>query len=207
MTIVDLRSARDELVAAAAAVTTADILSLSGHGNVSLRLTGRNEILYTASPSLRGFQAAQIVRIRLDGEVLEGNLPPLSAAAVQMHLAVYAEQDDANCVIHTHSPAATTYAVAGHPILPWAEPLVIFGLDAGVPVVPYARRGTPDAAANIRSAITPDTHALLLENHGVLVFHRSVAEAVRTGVLIEEAARLGIGATVLGGARVIPTDH
>ncbi|WP_433616659.1 class II aldolase/adducin family protein [Dactylosporangium sp. CA-139114] len=199
----DYAQYRDELVAAATAVANSELLSLSGHGNVSIRPAGTDQVYYTAAPTLRGFGAQSVVRLDLSGEVLQGTLPPLSAAAVEMHLAVYRSRPDVGCVLHTHSPAATTFAVAGRPIRAWAEPMVIFGLDGGVPVVPYALRGIA-AAKNIRAAMTPGHYAMLLENHGVLTFHESAKQALHVAILVEEAARLGLSAAALGGPKDIP---
>ncbi|WP_305783548.1 class II aldolase/adducin family protein [Symbioplanes lichenis] len=199
----DETSHRDALVAAAGAVAASRILSLSGHGNVSIRPGDGNVVYYTAAPSLRDFPPEAVVRLELSGRVLDGTLPPLSAAAVDMHLTVYRYRPDVHCVIHTHSPAATTFAVAGRPIRAWAEPLVIFGMDDGIPVVPYARRGTPAAAEHIRAALRPGLSAILLENHGVLTFHETVKQALHTAVLVEEAAQLGLGAAALGGPKDI----
>lgn len=190
---------RDEVLRTAAAVVEAGALSASGHGNVSLRVPGRDEILYTAAPSLRTLRAESIARIRFDGTVVEGTVAGLSVAAAAMHLAVYEVRAGTGCVVHTHSPFATAFAVAGKPIGCWAEPLSIFGLEDGVPVVPYARRGSPEAVDHIRKAITAESKALLLANHGVLAFHETAAQTVQIGILVEEAAQLGVYAAGLGG--------
>jgi L-ribulose-5-phosphate 4-epimerase len=49
----------------------------------------------------------------------------------------------------------------------------MFGLAAGVPVAGYGPRGSDEAIASIRDAVIPGVPAVLLANHGVLVFHRT----------------------------------
>ena len=98
-----------------------------------------------------------------------------------MHTAMYADQPDVACVLHTHSPYATAYAVANRPIACWIEALAMFGLASGVPVAAYGPRGSDQAIANIRAAITPGVPAVLLANHGVLVFHRTPDLAIMAG--------------------------
>jgi L-fuculose-phosphate aldolase len=53
--------------------------------------------------------------------------------------------------------------------------------------------------ANIRASALPDVPAVLLANHGVLVFHRTPELAVLVGGVVEEAAQAGVNAGSLGG--------
>jgi L-fuculose-phosphate aldolase len=160
-----------EVVDAARRVVASGAISANGHGNVSLRLPGAQEMYFTAAPSLRDHPASAVVRVGLDGTLLEGELPPIQRAVVAMHTAMYLDHPDVGCVLHTHSPYATAYAVAGRPIGCWVEAMAMFGLPSGVPVAAYGPRGSDEAVANIRAAVVPGTPAVLLANHGVLVFH------------------------------------
>ena len=123
-----------------------------------------------------------------------------------MHTAMYADHRDVGCVLHTHSPFATAYAVARRPIGCWVEALAMFGLAAGVPVAGYGPRGSAEAVANIRAAVIPGVPAVLLANHGVLVFHRTPELAILVGGVVEEAAQAGINAGTLGGPVEISPD-
>jgi L-ribulose-5-phosphate 4-epimerase len=107
-------------------------------------------------------------------------------------------------VIHTHSPYATVFAVANREIECRIEAMAMFGLAGGVPVAAYGPRGSEQAVANIRAAVRPDVPAVLLANHGLLVFHRSPDLAVLVAGVIEEAARLSIEAQSIGGPVAIP---
>jgi L-fuculose-phosphate aldolase len=160
---------------------------------------------FTAGPSLRDHPASAVVRVGLDGTLLEGDLPPIQGAVVAMHTAIYADQPDVGCVLHTHSPYATAYAVAHRPIGCWVEAMAMFGLASGVPVADYGPRGSDQAVANIRAAVT-EGPAVLLANHGVLVFHRTPDLAILIGSVVEEAAQAGINASPLGGPVEIPAD-
>jgi L-fuculose-phosphate aldolase len=161
---------------------------------------------FTAGPSLRNHPASAVVRVGLDGTLLEGELPPIQGAVVAMHTALYADHPDVGCVVHTHSPYATAYAVAQRPIGCWVEAMAMFGLATGVPVAGYGPRGSDEAIANIRAAVTPGVPAVLLANHGVLVFHRTPELAILVGGVVEEAAQAGINASALGGPAEIPRE-
>ncbi len=187
-------------------VVASGAISANGHGNVSVRVPGAGEMYFTAGPSLRDHPASAVVRIGLDGTLLEGDLPPIQGAVVAMHTAMYADQPDVGCVLHTHSPYATAYAVAHRPIGCWVEALAMFGLATGVPVAGYGPRGSEQAIASIRASVTPGVPAVLLANHGVLVFHRTPELAILVGGVIEEAAQAGINAAALGGPVEIPAE-
>ena len=196
----------DQVVAAAASVVNSGSISANAHGNVSLRVPGAEEMYYTSAPSLRGLRPESVVRVALDGTLLEGVLPPIQGAVVAMHTAMYADRPDVGCVVHTHSPYATAFAVAHRPIDCWIEALAMFGLADGVPVADYAPRGSEQAVASIRRAVRPGVPAVLLANHGVLVFHRTPELAVLVGGVVEEAAQAAINALALGGPVEVPAD-
>ncbi len=200
------RNLVDEVLAAANRVIAGGAISANGHGNISLRVPGADEMYFTSAPSLRGLRPEGVARVRLDGMLLEGELPPIQGAVVAMHTAMYADRPDVGCVIHTHSPYATAYAVANRPIGCWIEALAMFGLPDGVPIAAYGPRGSEQAVANIRRAVRPGVPAVLLANHGVLVFHRTAELAVLVGGVVEEAAQAAINAEAIGGPVEIPGD-
>ena len=196
----------DQILDTANRVVGSGAISANGHGNVSIRVPGADEMLFTSAPSLRGLTLAGIVRVRLDGTLLEGTLPPIQGAVVAMHTAMYQDHADVGCVVHTHSPYATAFAVANRPIECWIEALAMFGLPDGVPVATYGPRGSDEAVANIREAARAGVPAVLLANHGVLVFHRTPELAVLVGGVVEEAAQAAINASAIGGPVPIPIE-
>jgi len=197
----EIGAARDLLSETAQAVIRSGAISMSGHGNISVRVLGHDEIMFTAGGSLR---ESSFARLSLDGRLLEGELPPVALAVVAMHTAIYRDRPESSCVIHTHSPFATAFAVANRPIEGWSEAFGIFGLEDGVPVAAYGPRGSDESIANIRSVMTPRTKAVLLANHGVLAWAPQAPMAVQLGVIIEEAAQAAILAGPIGGAKVVP---
>jgi L-fuculose-phosphate aldolase len=196
----------EQVVETARRVVASGAISTNGHGNVSLRGPGGDEMYFTGGSSLRDHPAEMVVRVGLDGALREGQLPPVQAAVVAMHTALYADHADVGCVVHTHSPFATAYAVAQRPIGCWVEALAMSGLQAGVPVARYGPRGSDEAVANIRAAAVPGATAVLLANHGVLVFHRTPELAIMVGGIVEEAAQAGINSARLGGPVEIPPE-
>ena len=82
----------------------------------------------------------------------------------------------------------------------------MFGLATGVPVAGYGPRGSAEAVASIRASVIPGVPAVLLANHGVLVFHRTPDLAIMVCGIVEEAAQAGINAASLGGPVEIPAE-
>ena len=88
------RDLADQVVDVARRVVASGAISANGHGNVSLRVPGAEELYFTAGPSLRDHPASAVVRVGLDGTLLEGELPPIQGAVVAMHTAMYADHQD-----------------------------------------------------------------------------------------------------------------
>jgi L-fuculose-phosphate aldolase len=191
-------------------IDTADRLAASGaigpnlHGNVSIRVPGADEFYFTGGTSMRDHPRELVVRVGFDGQLRAGELPPIQGAVVDMHASRYVDDDAVGCVVHTHAPFATAYATALQPIGCWIEALAMFGLAPGVPLAGYAPRGSAEAIAEIRAAVVPGVPAVLLANHGVLVFHRTPDLAVLVNGVVEEAAAAGYRASALGGPVALP---
>lgn len=193
-------------------IDTANRLAAGGaigpnlHGNVSIRVPGEDAMYFTAGTSMRDHPRELVVRVGLDGTLREGTLPPIQGAVVDMHASRYLDDDTVGCVVHTHAPFATAFATAQQPIGCWIEALAMFGLAPGVPLAGYAPRGSADAIAAIRAAVVPGVPAVLLANHGVLVFHRTPDLAILVNGVVEEAAAAGYHAAALGGAVELPAQ-
>jgi ribulose-5-phosphate 4-epimerase/fuculose-1-phosphate aldolase len=54
--------------------------------------------------------------------------------------------------------------------------------------------------------ISERSRAVLLQNHGVLTFEHDLAGAVRVLTVLEEAAELGIRASMIGQPTLIPAE-
>lgn len=177
--------------------------STSKHGNLSVRVPGRLAMLLSSVSTLDLMTADTMALVGLDGRVLEGELEPVVAEIVEIHTIVYQLRSDVGAVIHTHAPYVTAFALAGRPIGPVYEGLVRWDVTEPVPVAAYGPRGSRTLIENVARAIegTPGCKAVLLANHGVLVFDRNLSSAVRVHVGLEEAAQFSLLAAAIGGPR------
>lgn len=183
-------------------------ISMSHHGNFSVRVPGTDTILLTASSSFDKLQPKNLALLDLEGKLVEGEINPTNAEIVHMHAIVYKERPETGAVVHTHSTYATSFALASRALGCSYEALVRNDMTDGVPLAKYGPRGSGESITNIATALkgTKNTKAVLLENHGVLAFGADPAAAARANLIVEEAAQMAIYAEVLGGAKMIPPE-
>ncbi|MFJ3877865.1 class II aldolase/adducin family protein [Streptomyces sp. NPDC090077] len=194
----------EQLARAAAELLEAGVMSHSGHANLSARLDG--ERLLLTPGFVRGLRPGQLATVGFDGRVLDGELQSVSAEIIAMHSTVYRARPEVGAVIHTHSPAATAFAVAHRPLPCRTEPLLRFGQAEDVPVVPWGPRGSDVSVRGIAEVLErcPTTAAVLLANHGLLAFGPDAAATARLVVAVEESAEAEIAAAAIGGAVDFP---
>ena len=83
-------------------------------GNISLRI-GKNIIIKPSGVSYNLLKRSDFVVVSIENNrVIKGTLKP--STDTQSHIEIYKNLPDVNSVIHTHSPYATAFAVAGKPI-------------------------------------------------------------------------------------------
>lgn len=195
----------ETVVVAAGQLFAAGVMSHSGHANLSVRVDS-DRFLLTTTGAVRNLHAGQLALVQLSGEVLDGELGPENAEIVDMHGVVYQARPDVGGIIHTHSPAATAFALAHRPLPCRTEPLLRFGQAEPIPVAAWGPRGSGASVKAIADALGrhPTTSALLLANHGLLVFGQDPLATARLVVAIEESAAAEIAAAALGGAVDFP---
>ncbi|MEU8464482.1 class II aldolase/adducin family protein [Streptomyces sp. NPDC029003] len=194
----------EEIVEAAGMLFAAGVMAHSGHANLSARLDGERFLLTPGF--VRGLRPGDLATVGLDGRVLGGELRSVSAEIIAMHSTVYRARPDVGAIIHTHSPAATAFAVAHRPLPCRTEPMLRFGQAEDVPVVPWGPRGSDVSVRGIADVLErrPTTAAALLANHGLLVFGPDSAATAHLVVAIEESAEAEIAAAAIGGAVDFP---
>ena len=89
-------------------------LVAANDGNLSVRV-GDNALWVTPTGVSKGAMTEDmLVKLSLDGTVLEGTRKPSSET--KMHLRIYQENPAVRAVVHAHPPAATAFAAAGLPL-------------------------------------------------------------------------------------------
>ena len=199
-----VRESAELLVATAEHLFVAGVMSHSGHANLSARLPGDHFVLTPGF--VRGLQAEQVAVVGTNGRVVGGRIESASTEIVNMHGVVYRLRPEVGAVLHTHSPAATAFAVAHKPLPCRTEPMLRFGQAEEVPVAPWGPRGSDVSVRGIAELLNqrPTTSAVLLANHRLLVFGPDPRQTADLLIAIEESAEAEIAARTLGGGVDFP---
>ncbi|OIR08231.1 L-fuculose phosphate aldolase [mine drainage metagenome] len=142
-------------------------------GNITVRV-GDNLVLCTPTLICKGFMTPDdMALIDLDGRQLAGTRKRTSEAMT--HLGIMKRQPAAKACVHAHPPHATAFAIANANIpsclIPEAE--VFLGK---IGVARYQTPGTPENAEEV-GRIGVDHQAILMQNHGVIVWGKDVEDA------------------------------
>jgi len=172
-------------------------------GNFSVRLSDEH-LLATPTSVSKGFMSPdQIVKIDLDGQLVEGYTRPSSE--IRMHLALYAARADVCAVVHGHPPTATGFAAARQPVP--TEILTEAACFLGpVAVAGYATPGTDELAETLAPHLAGH-NLFLLANHGAVAVGRDLFEACYRMESLEQCAKIAIVAAQLGGAQTISPEE
>ncbi|MCL5052346.1 class II aldolase/adducin family protein [Ferrimicrobium acidiphilum] len=195
----------DMIVRAAHTLFANEVMSHSGHANLSARLDDERMLL-TIDGQVRNLTSERVATVALDGTVLEGELDPTNAEIIAMHTEIYKLRPTVGGIIHTHSPNLLAFAMANVALPCRYEALLRWGQAVDVPVAPWAPRGSAKSVSAIIDQVKahPDTNAVILGNHGVLVFASDPLATAQLLTVLEEAAEAELAAVSLGGASPLP---
>lgn len=170
-------------------------------GNFSVKL-GPDEYLCTPTGVSKGFMTPEyICRVDAEGKVLEATEGFCPSSEIKMHMRIYRERPDVNAVVHAHPLYATTFAVAGIPLMEPILPEAVISLGG----VPLAKYGTP-STEEVPDSVMPylqQYDAVLLENHGALTYSDTLLNAYHKMESLEFYARLMYQAKALGGPQIL----
>jgi ribulose-5-phosphate 4-epimerase/fuculose-1-phosphate aldolase len=154
-------------------------------------------------PMFNEVTASNIVKIDLDGNVLDDTPYGINPAGYTIHSAIHAARDDVGCVLHTHTEAGLAVSALKCGLLPLNQDAVRF----------YNRIGYHDyegisleLGERERLVQSLGKHrALVLRNHGLLTAGRTIAEAFTLMFHLEKAcaAQIMINATIADDPRLV----
>lgn len=174
-------------------------------GNISVKLS-ENEILTTPTGVSKGFMTPEmLVKVDLEGQVLEAVDEWRPSSEIKMHLKVYQGRADVRAVVHAHPPYATTFAVVRMPLNKplIAEAVVSLGC---VPVTEYATPSTKEVPDSVAGYLE-HFDAVLLANHGALAWGQDLLTAYHKLESVEFYAKLTFLSKQLGEAQELTNDQ
>ena len=127
----------------------------------------------------------QIVAMTLAGEA-RGSLLPSSEW--RFHRDIYLARTDAQAIVHTHAPFATTLACMQRGIPPFHYMVAVAG-GMDIRCAPYATFGTQELSDHAVKALV-GRRACLLANHGMIAIGASLEQALALAVEVETLAEM-----------------
>lgn len=198
-----LQKEREMIVAYGKKMLSAGLTRGTG-GNLSIY--DRNLELMAITPSgipYEEIEAEDIMIMKLDGTIVEGNKTPSSEHA--MHEIVYRTREDVGAMLHVHSTFAVTLACLNED-LPAVDYMVAYSRGRSVKCAPYVSFGTTDLAVNALKTMG-DQNAVLLANHGMNVVGPDLPKAFAIAEQLEFCAELYVRARTIGKPVILPDDE
>lgn len=174
------------------------------YNHISVRVPGAAEhfLINPYGLLFSEITASCFVKIDIEGRLVEPSDQPVNQAGFVIHSAIHAAREDAICVLHTHSEAATALSALEEGLLPLTQFAMRYQGHMGV----HAYEGVAlDTEERARLVADIGPHKLLvLRNHGVLTTGRTIPEAFILMYYFEKAARVQLlaQAAMASGARL-----
>lgn len=172
------------------------------YNHISVRLPGPEHhfLINPYGLFFSEIDASCFVKIDLDGNKVEPSDYEVNQAGFVIHSAIHSGREDALCVLHTHSEAATAISALEEGLLPVSQFAMRYQGHMGVHDYEGVAIDT-DERQRLIDDIGPH-NTLILRNHGVLTTGRTIQEAFILMYYFEKAARVQLLAQtgVAGGA-------
>lgn len=159
--------------------------------HISARVPGKSDqfLINPFGMLFRDITASSLVKIDLEGQLVEPSEYDVNPAGFTIHSAVHAARHDAVCVLHTHTVAG----VAVSSLADGLQPCNQWALQFHDRVRYHDFEGIAlnhDERERLVADLGPTARALILRNHGLVTLGRSVAEAFILMHNLERACRV-----------------
>ncbi|HEY5309463.1 MAG TPA: class II aldolase/adducin family protein [Casimicrobiaceae bacterium] len=185
--VTDERALREAVLATALGMNAAGI-NRGKSGNVSARWRDAAFDGFLITPTGVPYAQTtpeQIVAMTLAGEIRGALLP---SSEWRFHRDIYAGRADAQAIVHTHAPFATTLACMHRGIPPFHYMVAVAG-GRDVRCADYATFGTQELS-DLAVAALDERLACLLANHGMIALGASLEQALALAVEVETLAEM-----------------
>ena len=171
-------------------------------GNISARIAP-DRFICTPTGVSKGFMTPEMLCL-VDGKGTQCGGTWKRSSEITTHLAIYHSTPEAVSVCHAHPCHAGAFAIKGMQPPPRLIPeLEVF--VGTVAYTPYKTPGSPEIAAEI-FPLAPKHQSILMGNHGVICWGKSVEDAYFKMEITDAYCRTVILAQAIPGSASIPCD-
>ena len=141
--------------------------------------------------------ASDLVKVDLDGNIVQDTEYSINSAGFVIHSAVHASRPDAKCVLHTHTIAGMAIASMEEGLLPLTQKSMRFYNRIGY----HDYEGVADDLDEHERLVRDLGHhnAMILRNHGLLTCGQTVARAFFLMKNLEKSCQTQLAAMASGG--------
>lgn len=172
------------------------------YNHITLRVPGE-EGAFLINPFGLGYDevtASNLVKINIDGHVLDGSPYPVNRAGFTQHSVFHRHLPDAHCIIHTHTTAGMAVSACAEGL----RPISFYAAAFAGRIAYHEFEGVtirPEEGERLIANLGA-RRVMLLRNHGTLVMAGSLPEAFLTHWLLQRACEIQVAA----GAAGTPVD-
>lgn len=177
-------------------------MTTTSGGNLSI-LDPDGSIWITPSRVDKGsLRPTDVVRVFPDG-TRDGLHPPSSE--FPFHREIYRRRPDIRAIVHAHPGALVAFSIVRR--LPETRVQThAHALCGKIAYAAYACPGSQELGDKIAESFAGGADCVMLENHGVVIGGRDLAEAFQRFETLEFVAQTVIRASALGALRTLPAD-
>jgi ribulose-5-phosphate 4-epimerase/fuculose-1-phosphate aldolase len=145
--------------------------------------------------------ASSLIKIDIDGNVLQETRFPINPAGFTIHSAVHGARHDVQCVMHTHTLNGVAVSAQRRGVLPISQQSIF--VLASLAYHDYEGVALRDDEKPRLVASLGDKTFLMLRNHGLLTVGSSIAAAFQSMYIFEATCAIQVraqaGGTLAGG--------
>ena len=177
-------------------------------GNISVRAKEDNQDGYLITPSGKKYETLKpedIVFMGLKEEVEKNDSINSPSSEWRFHRDIYVNKNDAQAIVHAHSPHATAVSSHGKSIPPFHYMIALAGGE-DIKCADYATFGTEELSKNIIKALE-NRSACLMSNHGQVAFGKNLEDTFELAQEIENICHQYTIALKLGQPKILSFEE
>ena len=172
------------------------------YNHITVRVPGRHDqfLINPYGVMYKDMTASGMVKIDLEGRLVEPSPWPVNEAGFVIHSAIHAARHDVYCVLHTHTKAGVAVSCLEEGLLPLNQ----FALQFHNRLAYHDYEGIAlDLAERARLVDDlGDKWSMILRNHGLLTCGKTVGSAFNRMFYLNQACEVQIAAQSAGKIRL-----